>query len=159
MVDCMAGRKKIDIEARLYEKIDKRGPSECWPWKGYTHKGYAMFSIGNVKHHALRVAWELANGGLIPAGMEMDHVCGDRLCCNPAHGEVVTHSENMKRAWARSGGRMRTHFRDTAVFAAFMADPRPWQEKASDHGVAKSTAYTWAKQGVQKRYHRPTTCA
>jgi len=150
--------KRVDVETRLYEKIDKRRPDECWPWKGYTHKGYATFRIGSQKHHAIRIAWELENGVLIPPGMEMDHLCNNRLCCNPAHGEVVTHSENMRRAWARGrivnqGQRgMGKHFKDTAAFKAFMADPRSWHEKAADHGISRSTAYIWTKQGVQKRF-------
>lgn len=159
----MAGRKRaLSVEDRLYEKIDKRGPEECWPWLGYVHKGYAIFSIGKQKEHALRIAFELASGTLIPDGMEMDHTCGNRLCCNPAHGEIVTHAENMRRAWAR--GRMHSigspgphsmgvHYRDTQVFKDFIADPRPWTEKWQDHGIARSTAFIWAKQGVQKRYH------
>lgn len=38
--------------------------------------------------------------GPVPDGMQLDHVaglCGNRNCCNPAHLEPVTASENIRR--------------------------------------------------------------
>lgn len=41
--------------------------------------------------------WEKVNGPT-PDGLELDHLCRNPSCCNPAHLEAVTHAENMRRA-------------------------------------------------------------
>lgn len=42
------------------------------------------------------VAYEMYVGP-IPEGMQLDHLCRVRHCVNPAHLEVVTQQENMRR--------------------------------------------------------------
>lgn len=39
--------------------------------------------------------------GYIPGKKQIDHLCNNRLCCNPAHLEMVTHLENQRRRDAR----------------------------------------------------------
>jgi hypothetical protein len=88
---------------RLWPKVDRRGPDECWPWLGAkTETGYGMLTTkrGNgtwttVRAH--RVAYEAAVGPIPP--------CPHRACCNPAHMRVVTQDVN----WARRRWRERTH--------------------------------------------------
>jgi hypothetical protein len=53
-----------------------------------------------------RVMFQLYTGQPIPPGMEIDHTCNNRLCINPLHLQMVTHSENMRLALER-----RTHCR------------------------------------------------
>jgi hypothetical protein len=36
--------------------------------------------------------------GPIPEGLDLDHLCRVRACCNPDHLEPVTRSENLRRA-------------------------------------------------------------
>ena len=68
----------------------------CWEWTG-THlpTGYGTFG----KAYTHRFAYELEVGS-IPEGYDIDHLCRNRGCCNPAHLEAVTHYENTRRAWA-----------------------------------------------------------
>jgi len=101
----MPERKRRDEAERFWEKVGRCGADECWPWKAGTHKGYAIFrptgeNSKGRKEHASVTAWRLTNGP-IPKGLEIDHLCTNRLCANPGHMEPVTHAENMRRMWRR----------------------------------------------------------
>jgi hypothetical protein len=75
----------------------------CWTWKGTGQSnGYGMFypsaarGSKGVRVLAHRFQYEMLYGP-IPDGMEIDHLCRNRLCVRPDHLEVVTHRENMLR--------------------------------------------------------------
>lgn len=70
----------------------------CWLWLGsQTPKGYGILPapFGRVLAH--RWAHETFVAP-IPDGYHVDHLCFVRSCCNPAHLEAVTPSENVRRA-------------------------------------------------------------
>ena len=66
----------------------------CWEWQKYigTH-GYGIINSNKLAH---RVSYEIFKG-IIPDGLQIDHICRNRKCVNPDHLEVVTASENIKR--------------------------------------------------------------
>lgn len=69
---------------------------DCWGWSGHiAADGYAKY--GGTKAH--RVAYELVVGE-IPAGLQLDHLCKNIQCVNPAHLEPVTDLENKRRRYA-----------------------------------------------------------
>lgn len=73
----------------------------CILWlAGTDANGYGALKVagGMMKSH--QIAWLLANGP-IGDGLEPDHTCEVRRCCNAAHLEAVTHAENMRRRGAR----------------------------------------------------------
>lgn len=51
---------------------------------GYFRKRWKKKSMGNVVEMFHRFIWR-AHHGDIPEGQEVDHVCGNRACCNPQH--------------------------------------------------------------------------
>lgn len=94
---------------RLLRWLDTTEEGSCWTFTGATDKtsgGYGAFAVkchtggtrygwSSAKPH--RVMWALERGP-IPDGMVIDHLCKNRLCCNPAHLEVVTQGVNALRS-------------------------------------------------------------
>ncbi len=90
-------------ERKFFALTEKTG--RCWRWLGAHSRGYGQYRVAGRYARAHRVAWVLVNGP-IPAGLVIDHKCGNTMCVNPAHLEPCTASENSKRA-----ARSRTHCR------------------------------------------------
>lgn len=89
--------KAKSYPARILDNSELVHGTGCWNWKCSSSAGY-----GTMKLHdrtitgAHRVAYTVFVGD-IPAGLEIDHLCRNRLCVNPLHLEPVTRSENHKR--------------------------------------------------------------
>jgi hypothetical protein len=69
--------------------------SGCWLWLGQSWKGYGRISHTGTTKLTHRVAFELARGP-IPHGFEINHLCREKACINPAHLEAVEHGENIR---------------------------------------------------------------
>ena len=85
-----------DVE-RFWQKVDRRGLDECWPWRGaLTNGGYGHFSVTNKSVMAHRWAYEYEVGP-VPDGLQLDHLCRTRVCVNLRHLEPVTGKVNILR--------------------------------------------------------------
>lgn len=70
----------------------------CWEWTGCTNsKGYGCVHHDGKVRLTHRVSYELLVGQ-IPDGLQIDHLCRNKRCCNPKHLEAVTAQENTRRA-------------------------------------------------------------
>lgn len=86
----------ITPEDRFWPKVQKN--EGCWEWlASHDTRGYGLFWLNGKWIGAHRYAYELIVGP-IPEGLELDHLCRNKGCCNPAHTEPVTHRENSTRA-------------------------------------------------------------
>lgn len=68
--------------------------SNCWRWKAALNgSGYPMFLGKNA--HRISFEWFV---GPIADGLQIDHLCRNTWCVNPAHLEAVTPTVNTQRA-------------------------------------------------------------
>lgn len=79
------------------------GPNGCLEWTGPISTGYPSMSLHGRTVGAHRVAYVGHYKREIPDGYEIDHLCGNRICVNPDHLDVVTRSENLRRMWVKRG--------------------------------------------------------
>lgn len=72
-------------------------PGFCWAWTGcLTSRGYGCVQLDGRRHLTHRAAYTLLVGP-IPDGLQLDHLCVNKPCCNPQHGEPVTDKVNSER--------------------------------------------------------------
>lgn len=93
-------RKRTPAEDRFWPKVIEDVDTGCWNWTGTRNGGgYGSFTAiyGESPVCAHRFAYQYVVG-VIPVGLQIDHLCRNRGCVNPAHLEPVTARENSFRA-------------------------------------------------------------
>ncbi len=74
--------------------VDDNG---CWVWQGsITTEGYGQIRGGGRMLRTHRASYEEWVGP-IPEGLQIDHLCRVRACCNPVHLEPVSAKINAER--------------------------------------------------------------
>lgn len=87
------------IIKRFWNKVDIKGPNDCWPWRAYiAQNGYGQFYNGVRVVNSHRFAWEIENESISVSGVDVCHSCDCRSCTNPAHLFVGNRRDNMQDA-------------------------------------------------------------
>lgn len=92
-------QRALDPIAHIRERCTETDAG-CWEWlQRRNDHGYGEVNLTNYAHisklvHVLTYTHLV---GPIADDMELDHLCRNRACCNPAHLEQVTHLTNIDR--------------------------------------------------------------
>lgn len=109
------GRSRLSVRDRIIAQTSVNPETGCWEWLcGATADGYGRMRVTKAHkvhevmftHRAAYEEWV----GPIPEGLVIDHLCRNPTCCNPAHLEPVTQTENVLRGESPSNAfRVTTH--------------------------------------------------
>jgi len=92
------GRRQTDPIKRFWDKVEVKGPDDCWPWLAYRDKdGYGGFAPCHKTMPAHRFAWTIDNGP-IPIGKWVLHTCDNPSCVNLKHLWLGTATDNNRDA-------------------------------------------------------------
>lgn len=85
------------------EKPDDQNENGCWVWTGRHTKAYGRVNLWrDGKHTTCAAHREMENlfrdEPLDGFEETVDHLCGNTLCINPDHWEVVPNAENARRS-------------------------------------------------------------
>jgi hypothetical protein len=85
----------------FWPKVNKRHPDECWEWLGAVgsraDSGYGYYGLTDGRSVGAHRASFALSGRTVQPGQQIDHLCRNRRCVNPAHLEAVSHRENALR--------------------------------------------------------------
>lgn len=90
-------KPKAQPLSERYDTVDGGHASACWRFTGSFNSG----GYGTVRHRGRTAsahrAYYIEYVGAIPSGADIDHLCRNKWCVNPAHLEPVAHRENVHR--------------------------------------------------------------
>ena len=92
--------RREEIILRVFNNVEVT-EDHCFLWLGGNSGsgrggGYPRMSLDGQTVAVHRIIWQCFYGPLI-GKWQLDHLCRNRMCCNPLHLEKVTHKENCRR--------------------------------------------------------------
>jgi hypothetical protein len=122
-----------DLIERIWAKIQKAGPDECWVWTGgMGGKGQPKLETGSAR----RPLWEAVHQTALPRNRQVATTCKVPWCMNPAHLYL--------RPWQDDEARFWTHVKKADGDACW-----EWQSTFFSNGYA-----TFKMQGKQRHASR-----
>ena len=153
----LRGTQAMNVEKFLsrYEKITETG---CWLWTGSLGGGgYGRAVLNKIHDNQHRQSWR-AHYGEIPIGKCVLHKCDVKMCGNPKHLYLGTHSENSLDSFRRQirkpfppekrGGKLtadqvREIRQATGSYASIGRRYGMWGQ--SMRNIKSGVSYTWVK--------------
>ena len=136
------------VGERLLLYVEFEFPRGCWVWTGNgNNKGYGLLTVKGKEKRAHRASYE-AFIGPIPFLYEVNHICHNRGCINPAHLEAISQEEHrfIDRHRASYGGRIggRKKRRSDLPFGLNYCNPKSFIAQVRDPKTDK-----WAYLGCR----------
>lgn len=140
--------KTVEEEIKYSPWIDLNQP--CWPWYGHISTGgYGKLRKNKKTFIAHRFLFETLKKP-IPEGLEIDHVCRNRACVNPAHLEPVTRHENVRRGISPAANNLRKK----ACIHGHPFDEKNTIRRRNGNRYCKTCSNEW-NAGKRERYGLP----
>jgi len=89
---CSTDSLKLTMD-QILTRLQVDPKTGCQIWTGHKSGFYGLIKWQGQNRVVHRVVWEHFRGA-IPEGLQLDHTCGAKLCCNVDHLRVVTPREN-----------------------------------------------------------------
>lgn len=104
-------RKATWLGFDAYDVEDHDYKTACWIYhKKPARRGYRQMWMEDGRQIPAHRAFYEHHVGLIPDGLQIDHLCGITSCVNPTHLEPVTARENNRRSRSPSAlNALKTH--------------------------------------------------
>lgn len=91
-------KSRVESEEEFWALVDKRSSNECWPWKGFSNRGYGRVTYNGKIWKAHRLAWVFVNGPISSPSIYCCHKCDNPPCVNPEHIFLGTAKDNVDDA-------------------------------------------------------------
>lgn len=90
------GRRRNKPEV-IWTRISNYGDyPKCWEWQGHVGAdGYGRITISYTEEVVHYVAYRICFGNL-PKNTHLMQTCGNKLCCNPEHLQLIVETEVQK---------------------------------------------------------------
>jgi 5-methylcytosine-specific restriction endonuclease McrA len=152
-----ARREANDSPENFWAKVRRtEDPTQCWPWKqSCSDRGYGAARFQGEDLGAHVVAYVLTYGP-IPDGLQINHRCQTRSCCNPAHLYAGTQMDAMHDRQSRGAYAQGNQHPNTKILQEHHAEILmlrvqlhwKWEQIAQHFGVARNTLLRIAKKHV-----------
>jgi hypothetical protein len=93
---------ETEREIIFWQRVNRNGPivkpelGRCWIYEQDSTYPYGRVGWFGIWVYAHQLTYTFLRGR-VPKPLELDHLCENKICCNPWHLEAVTHMENMRR--------------------------------------------------------------
>ena len=89
----MNTKQKAGVRERITSSITKKSDTGCWVWaRQISNTGYGRITLSDERGTFMESAHRASNSAFvspIPREGIVRQACGDRLCVNPEHLELV----------------------------------------------------------------------
>lgn len=152
--------------AHIQSRTEEIG--DCWEWQGAVQVRSRTPVMRYQKRHQCVRRWVAEAMGHNIEGKVVTYKCGNHLCCNPEHLQVMTKTAlqkrtnkhhirymSMTRRQRVAAARRATAKLKLEQVQAIREDPRPQREIAREYGISQPTVSAIKRGEMWRDYTNP----